>query len=117
MSPTAEALAQALLERHRQVCRPRNRTNATVTDQDIRESIICYGDLCKTAHASCIPRGIGRFLSEITEWCSDQHPPCPPIYSLAVSKRTRVSGASYPGRDWGKEVRDCTAFKGYPDKP
>jgi hypothetical protein len=116
MRPIGEALAQALLERHKQVCRPRNRTTATVTDQDIRESIICYGDLCRMAHPSCPPRGVGPFLSEIAKWCSDQCPPWPPLSSLAVNKRTRVPGCNYPGRDWDKEVRECIAFKNYPDK-
>jgi hypothetical protein len=117
MRPIAQALARVLLERHKEVCRPRNRTAATVTQQDINESIICYGDLCKRARPSCAPIGSGAFLFEIAKWCSDQRPPWPPLNSLAVNKKARIPGRNYPARDWGKDVRECIAFKGYPDKP
>ena len=116
MRPIAEALAQVLLEHHRQVCRPRNRVPSAVSDKDVGECIIPYGGLCKRAQPSCAPIGIGSFLFEIATWCSDQRPAWPPINSLAVNKKTRVPGSNYPGRDWAKEVRECIAFKGYPDK-
>jgi hypothetical protein len=116
MTTIAQALAKVLLQHHAKFCYPRGkRSAAEVTDQDVEASVISYGEICDQAHPSCAPRGVGRFLCEVSEWCKAHG--WPPISALAVLKRTRFPGGNYPGKDWKKEVRECIAFKDYPTTP
>jgi len=121
MKRIAAALAKALIDHHRQFCQPREVTAATVTDQDISECVISYGDLCKEANYPCVEIGCGRHLAEIAEWC--YHNNFPPLNSLAVSKRTGMPGRHYSralgcdSTEWREQVSACIAFKNYPDTP
>jgi len=110
MRPTAEAFAQALLTRHKQVCRE---FTAPVSEAHIKASRITYGDLCKMAGRG-VPVGAGPFLFEVHKRCEKQG--FPPLKSLVVNKKTGKPGENYPGGlgTWPKHVRECIAFKKYP---
>jgi hypothetical protein len=73
MKYESRQLANVLLRRHRAICQPLRRSGPTdVDDQDIKDSIIPYGDLCEFAN---LPRSYahpsGNFLIEIAEWCNE----------------------------------------------
>jgi hypothetical protein len=88
-----------------------------VDDQDIKDSIIAYADLCEFAD---LPRSYahpsGNFLVEIAEWCNERG--WPPLNALAVNGETRYPGEGYseaPGcDDWDRDVRRVIAFIDYP---
>jgi hypothetical protein len=110
MRPTAEAFAEVLLARHKQLCLE---FSAPVNEAAIKASRISYGDLCKLARAGTAV-GAGAFLVEVHERCEKQG--FPPLNSLVVNKKTGKPGENYPGglRNWPKHVRECIAFKNYP---
>jgi hypothetical protein len=85
MSPEARALANVLLNHHRQAIR-RSREPL----KDVNGALISYGVLCDRAGLSYRSRNAGPFLREIAEWCHDHE--WPPINSLAVNHATRVPG-------------------------
>ena len=114
MSPEARALAQVLLEHHRQACRPPSGAPPSVAS-----TLIPYGVLCDRAGLSYVTHHVGPFLREIAQWCYDNG--WPPINSLAVNYATHMPGEGYkkaPGcslRHWPEEVAACIEFLGYPD--
>jgi len=114
MTEIAEALAKALLEHHRLVCRPPRKDGAAATQQDVQRCVLSYGELGKKARVSLIPRGFGPFLYEVHQWCTKEKK-WPPLNSLAVNKRTRKPGENYPSPYWEREVRQCITFR-YPDR-
>ena len=121
MKRIATALAKALLEHHREVCQSRPGTTATVTEQEIRDSVISYGDLCKKADHPCVAIGCGRHLVQVAEWCQQNN--FPPLNSLAVNKRSKTPGRHYSRakgcdvKKWREQVSECIAFKNYPATP
>ena len=78
-----------------------------------------YGDLCKEAKVSIPYIGIGPYLDEIGAYCEDKGYPL--LNALAISKKFKKPGLGYEAAhggnrsSWGRQVRDCIAFK-YPDK-
>src|SRR5437870_125298 len=102
MRPIAAALAKVLLQHHRQVCQSLKQTSMKVTEQDIRNCVISYGELCRRANPSCAAVGAGRFLYEIHQWCVNEKK-WPPLNALAVNKVTKEPGDNYPSRQWKKE--------------
>lgn len=118
MRGESRALANALLDRHRTICRTLGRRDPDdVDDDDIKLSVVSYGDLCERA-------GLGRsfahasrnFLYEIAQWC-DEHD-WPPLNALAVNEESHQPGEGYskaPGcTDWPDNVRRVIAFTSYP---
>jgi hypothetical protein len=112
MSPTAEAFAKVLINRHRQFCAKLS-AERTVIESDIEKYTITYGALCKEANAG-IPAGAGMFLNEIHKIC--QNNGLPPLNSLAVNAEKKHPGHNYPGglQGWQQDVRECLATKSYP---
>src|ERR1700693_1175821 len=109
MRGESRALANALLDRHRTICRTLGRRGpGDVDDDGIKASVVSYGDLCERA-------GLGRnfarpskdFLYEIAQWC-DEHD-WPPLNALAVNEQSGYPGEGYsnaPGcADWPEDVR------------
>ncbi len=113
MSPEARALAQVLLDHHREVCR---RPGEPLPSID--SAVIPYGVLCERAGLSYLTHSVGPFLREIAVWCHENG--WPPINSLAVNYATRMPGEGYdkaPGCSlprWPEEVAACIDFLGYP---
>lgn len=73
MKPESHELANVLLRRHSTVCRPLNRRGPDdVDDQDIKDSIISYGDLCEWAGLRrSYAHPSGNFLGlRLTPWRS-----------------------------------------------
>jgi hypothetical protein len=106
MRPTAEAFAKVLLKHHSQFCMPKRRTLRTITDSDVQQCLITYGQLCRQAGKGT-PTGSGTFLGEIHRLCLSKN--LPPINALAVNGRTLVPGGNYPGRDWQHDIKRCIA--------
>lgn len=113
MSPEARALAQVLLDHHREVCRrPDGPPSAD-------SALIPYGVLCEGAGLPDLSRNVGPFLREIAQWCYENG--WPPINSLAVNYATRMPGRGYDKApscsllSWPDEVAACIEFTGYPD--
>lgn len=112
MKAESIALANALLERHRERC---------VTGSETPDSCtISYGELCNEAGVPHIVRPVGVFLQEVAEWCAASgHPP---LNSLAVNDETRRPGDKYdvaPGCSllgWPEEVARCIAYRNYPER-
>lgn len=114
MSPEARALAQVLLEHHREICRRPGGPQPSVDS-----ALIPYGMLCERAGLSHSSHNVGPFLREIAKWCHEKG--WPPINSLAINYATRMPGQGYdraPGcslQHWRDEVAACIEFAGYPD--
>jgi hypothetical protein len=110
----ARALAQALLNHHRQVCR-----SFSGSQPNLESFLIPYGSLCELAKVPHIKRIVGQFLREVAAWCHDNG--WPPINALAVNRDRRMPGDGYDGASgchlelWPDEVTACIRFKGYPD--
>jgi hypothetical protein len=112
MSPEARAVAQVLLDHHRQVClRPGEAPS-------VDAAVLPYGVLCERAGLADFARAVGPLLREIAAWCHENG--WPPINSLAVNYATRMPGPGYdkaPGcslQRWPEEVGACMEFLGYP---
>src|SRR5882724_982680 len=110
MRQTAEAFAAVLVKHHNRICKPRSRTEKAVTDADIKQCVITYGDLCRQAGMG-IPMGSGIFLGEIHRLC--QNKGLPPINALVVNGRTLMPGPNYPGKNWAQDINRCIAAR-YP---
>lgn len=116
MRPESRAMAQVLLDHHREVC---VRPDATVPD--FRSCVITYGDLCRRAGVPFLTQNPGLFLAEIADWCSARA--YPPLNALAVNAETVVPGDNYDKAagcslaSWPAEVQSCVAFRGYPENP
>ncbi len=114
MTPEARALAQALLNHHRQVCCGR-----TSGQRSADLCVIPYGLLCERAGVPYLTHTVGHFLREVAEWCHANG--WPPINALAVNRETRMPGEGYVGPPgcslirWPEEVRACMEFDSYPD--
>ena len=114
MTSDARALAQALLDHHRKVCRSHSGHNPSIDS-----CIIPYGDLCGQAGKPHLKPTVGKFLREIAAWCHENG--WPPLNSLAVNHETRRPGHGYdsaPGcsrEHWQDEVTACITFAGYPN--
>ena len=120
MTAEATTIANVLLKRHQEVCGgfkgvpPKN-----ITDRNVEECVIFYGNLCERAGVPFLTHGVGRFLGEIAEWCEEHG--WPPLNSLAVNRATGMPGVGYdgaPGSDlllWPEQVRQCIVFSGYPE--
>jgi len=112
MSPGTRALAQVLLDHHKQVCR--RGQGAPSVDS----AVLPYGVLCERAGLADFAHRAGPLLREIAEWCHENG--WPPINSLAVNYATRMPGAGYgkaPGcslQRWPEEAAACIRFIGYP---
>ena len=112
MSPEARALAQVLLDHHRQVCLRQGGAPS------VASAVIPYGLLCERAGLANFAHRVGPLLREIAEWCHENG--WPPINSLAVNYATRMPGPGYdqaPGcslQRWPEEVAACIEFLGYP---
>src|SRR5438552_19027705 len=89
MRPTAEAFAQALVTRHKQVCRE---FTAPVSEAHIKASRITYGDLCKMAGRG-VPVGARLFLFEVYKRCEKQG--LPSLNSLVGNKHEGNVGEKY----------------------
>ena len=114
MSPEARVLAQALLDHHKRVCRPRSGAKP-----NIDSCLIRYGDLCEQAGLAHLKPTVGKILREIARWCHENG--WPPLNSLVINHETRRPGHGYNGapgcslEHWLDQARDCIAFDGYPD--
>ena len=114
MTPIAEALCNALLDHHRNVCTPHGHRPPIV-----EHCVIAYGDLCDHAGYPDMTRRVGRFLQEVADWCNANE--WPPLNSLAVNGESNVPGDNYdaaPGCsiiNWEEEARACILFEGYPE--
>ncbi len=114
MTAEARALAQALLNHHRQMCRGR-----TSGQRSTDLCVIPYGLLCEQADVSYLTHRVGQFLREVAKWC--QANDWPPINALAVNKDTRMPGEGYDGApgcnllQWPEAVTACIEFDGYPE--
>ena len=119
MTAEATAIANVLLNHHRQFCRTFNGAPENITDRMVEQSVIFYGNLCERAGVPFLTHGVGRFLGEIAEWCEESG--WPPLNSLAVNRATGMPGGGYdgaPGSDllhWPEQVRQCMVFGGYPE--
>src|SRR3954469_21919580 len=115
MSPVARAICQALLDHHRQVCRPGGGDAGSIDS-----CVIAYGELCHRAGVPAVVRKVGHFLQEVAEWCD--RGAYPPLNSLAVNQDSRMPGDNYdvaPGcslLEWPAQAQSCIAFTGYPDR-
>jgi len=114
MTAGARALAQALLDHHKQVCRPRRGRHVSV-----ESCVIAYSLLCERAGVPFLTHSVGSFLREVADWCYAND--WPPINALAVNRYTGMPGEGYDGAPgcsllrWPDEVRACIEFDGYPD--
>ena len=114
MTPEARALAQALLNHHRQVCRSR-----TSAQRSVDLCVIPYGLLCERAGLPYLTHSVGHFLREVAEWCTANG--WPPINALAVNRESKMPGEGYDGAPgcsllrWPEEVRACIEFDRYPE--
>lgn len=114
MSPEARKLAQALLDRHKEACRPQTEAGTSVDS-----CLVTYGDLCERAGLPHLKPNVGKFLREVAQWCHDKN--WPPLNALAVNHETRRPGRGYdsaPGCNqerWQDEVTACITFAGYPN--
>jgi len=114
MSPEAEKLAQALLDHHKEVCRPQTEAGTCVDS-----CLVTYGDLCERAGLSHLKPKVGKFLREVALWCHDKN--WPPLNALAVNHETRRPGRGYDGAPgcnqerWQDDVTACIRFADYPD--
>src|SRR2546422_11709270 len=112
MSPEARALAQVLLDHHRQTCLGQGGAPSMAS------AVIPYGLLCERAGLANFAHRVGPLLREIAEWCHENG--WPPINPLAVNYATRMPGPGYdqaPGcslQRWPEEVAACVEFLGYP---
>ena len=112
MSPEAKALAQALLDHHRQVCRPDKQAT-------IESCLITYGALCERAEVAHLKAVAGRYLREVAQWCHENG--WPPLNALAVNQETRKPGHGYDGAPdcslarWPDQAAACASFEDYPD--
>jgi hypothetical protein len=116
MTPFAQAIGDALLKRHKELCSVIETPPETLTKPIINSCTIKYLPLCEAAGEPRIKQIVGEFLDELAEWCESEG--FPPINALAVSAKTRRPSGGYnkaPGcRDWDKEVKECIVFKDYP---
>lgn len=114
MTPEARALAGALLDHHKQVCR-----SSSSQSSDVDSSVVTYGDLCDRSGLPHVKPLVGKFLREIAQWCHENG--WPPLNSLAVNHETRKPGHGYhsaPGcslERWHEQVAACLKFTGYPE--
>ena len=114
MKPEAGALAQALLNHQRTVCRSPGREPTAIDG-----CVITYGDLCDRAGLPHLKPTVGKYLREVAHWCHDKG--WPPLNALAVNHETRRPGHGYDGAPgcslerWQDEVAACINFAGYPD--
>jgi hypothetical protein len=114
MGPIAISLCNVLLDHHREVC-----MTHTLRPPIIDRCLITYGDLCERAGYPDLPRGVGRHLQEVAEWCQANN--WPPLNSLAVNRDTRMPGDSYdvaPGCSllgWPSQAEACIVFQDYPE--
>ena len=110
MKPESIALCNSLLEVHRERC--------VTGEEDYRDCVIPYGELCDRAGIPHILRIVGHFLIEIAEWCHENG--WPPLNALAVNAGDEQPGDNYalaPGcslLNWPQEVRDCIRWRQYP---
>jgi hypothetical protein len=116
MNAISEALAQVLLNRHRDVCASLP-TSSTISDLTVRACTISCGALCERAGVPIAPVGIGPYLKEVAHWCTS-HPGWQPIHALAVNGDSHIPGESYWGSagstdNWESDVRRCIAFRQY----
>ena len=118
MKGESRALANALLERHRTICRPLARHGpADVDDNDINISVTPYGDLClRVGLGRGFARAVHPFLYEIAQWC-DEHG-WPPRNALVINAERGYPGDGYnkaPGcHEWVDDVKRVVAFPDYP---
>ena len=114
MSPEAEALAQALLDQHKDVCRQPGAPSS------VDSCLVTYGELCSRARVPYLTHKVGHFLQQVAHWCEENG--WPPINALAVNQETRMPGGGYDGApgcnllEWPTEVKACIEFRGYPGK-
>jgi hypothetical protein len=114
MTREARALAQALLQHHKRVCR-----RALGSVPPVESCVMTYHDLCARAGIPELKNGIGAFMREIALWCYRNG--WPPLNALAVNRATQMPGRGYdraPGcslANWRTEVIACINFSGYPD--
>lgn len=114
MTPEARALAQALLDHHRLICRPRRGAQPSVDS-----CVITYALVCERAGVPHLTRSVGQFLREVAQWCDENG--WPPINALAVNRDTRMPGEGYDGAPgcsllaWSGEAQAAIEFSGYPD--
>jgi hypothetical protein len=120
MTEVARKLYKALFDQHKRHCQILRSAPETLTDGMVRSCLIFYGILCKKAKVSVPPIGIGRYLDEIGAYCEDNGYPL--LNALAVTKKSQKPGQGYDNAhggnlgQWKRQVRDCIAFKDYPDK-
>jgi hypothetical protein len=113
MSPEARKLAQALLDHHKQVCRPQTEAGSCVDS-----CLVTYGDLCERAGLPHQKPNVGKFLREVAQWCLDNG--WPPLNALAVNHNTGKPGHGYDGApgcslaQWEDEAMACIKFGTYP---
>jgi hypothetical protein len=114
-TPQAWALARGLLNHHRQITSAvKIAAAADITDDIVNRCTITYGDLGKKVRARYIPRSMGRYLSEVENWCH-AHDEWPLLTALVVTKRKKRPGIGYGSpKHWPEEVRSCLSFQGYP---
>jgi hypothetical protein len=114
MTPEARALAQGLLDHHRQLCQ-----TGTRQEPDFDSCLIPYGGLCDKAGVPHLKPTVGSLLREIAHWCHENG--WPPLNSLAVNHETRRPGHGYDGAPgcslerWRDQAAACIEFAGYPD--
>lgn len=113
MSPEAQKLAQALLDHHGKFCRWQSETSSSIDS-----CLMAYGDLCERTGLSHLKPSVGKFLSEVAQWCLDNG--WPPLNALAVNHDTRRPGHGYDGAPgcslarWEDEATACIKFGAYP---
>ena len=119
MTTESIAIANVLLKNHREFCRDfEGLMPESITDKMVKQSVIPYRSLCKWAGVPFLTDSIGRFLSEVGEWCEENGWPL--LNSLAVNRETGLPSFGYDaahGGDlslWPEHVRKCIAFAGYP---
>ncbi len=112
MKAESVALANALLEHHRERC---------ITGTEAPDDwTISYGELCRNAGVEHILRPVGSFLQEVAVWCAESG--YPPLNSLAVNGESRRPGDSYEVAPncsllgWPDEVARCIAYRDYPEQ-
>ena len=113
LTPEARALAQALLDHHKQFS-----SLESGQKRNLDSCLIAYGDLCERAGVPHLNPTVGTFLREIAEWWHDNG--WPPLNSLAINYGTRKPGRGYDGapgcslQKWRQEVESCINFNRYP---
>jgi hypothetical protein len=118
MTPKATALANILLDIHREKCRGQDFTGG-ISKEMVKERTITYKNLCEQARVRFARNVPGPLLNEIAKWC-EQHR-VPPLHALAVTRHTGKPGYNYNGAPggcslakWPEQVRKCIAYEKYP---